>query len=181
VNINKGENKMNFLDLAKQRHSVRKYTNQKIEETKLNSILIAGQVAPTGGNKQPQKLIVVQSEEGLSKISKGANIFNPPLAIIVCTDAGIAWERPYDGKNLADIDATIVTDHMMLQATDLGLGTVWVDYFDPEIIKSEFNLPENLEPLHILVVGYSNSEPLSPNRHSETRKPLSETVVFENL
>jgi len=172
---------MNFLELAKQRYSVRKYTPQKIEETKLNSILTAGQVAPTGGNKQPQKLIVVQSDNGLSKIAKAANIFNAPLAIIVCTDASMAWVRPYDGKNLADIDATIVTDHMMLEATHLGLGTVWVDYFEPEIIKSEFDIPENLEALHILVIGYSDSEPLSPNRHDETRKPLSETVVFENL
>lgn len=73
---------------------------------------------------------------------------------------------------------------MMLEATDLGLGSVWVCYFKPDILKKEFNLPDNLEPINILVVGYADTTAeaaLSDNRHSKTRKPLSATVSFENL
>lgn len=77
---------MEFLNLAKKRYSVRCYTNQKVEKEKINAILEAARVAPTGANCQPQHLIVVQSDEGLKKIGKAANIYDAPLAIIVCSD-----------------------------------------------------------------------------------------------
>ena len=66
--------------------------------------------------------IAVQSAEGLAKIGKAANIYGAPLAIIVCADHNKAWVRPFDQKQTGDIDASILTDHMMLQATELGLG-----------------------------------------------------------
>lgn len=68
---------------------------------------------------------------------------------------------------------------MMLEATELGLGTVWVCYFKPDIIKKEFELPDTLEPVNILVIGYSDEETMSVNRHSETRIPLSQLVSYE--
>ena len=87
---------------------------------------------------QPVHLIAVQSEEGLAKISKAAGIYGAPLAIIVCADHNKAWVRPFDQKQTNDIDASILTDHMMLQATELGLGTVWVCYFKPDVLREEF-------------------------------------------
>lgn len=172
---------MSFLDIAKKRYAVRSYNSKKVEEEKLNAILQAAHVAPTGGNRQPEHLIVVQSREGLDKIGKATNIFGAPCAILVCADSSKAWQRPFDGKRLTDIDAAIITDHMMMQATELGLGTVWVCYFKPDVIREEFALPENLEPINILVIGYSDEKPLSPERHSQTRKPLSEVVSYERL
>lgn len=175
---------MDFLSLAKKRYTVRAYTSQKVEKEKLDSILETAHVAPTGGNCQPQRLIVVQSEEGLSKLGKSANIYNAPLAIIVCSDANVAWTRPFDGKQLTDIDASIVTDHMMMQATELGLGSVWVCYFKPDVLRKEFSITDNLEPVNILLIGYAdtNREPaLSPERHCKTRKPLSDIVFYEKL
>ena len=82
----------------------------------------AAHVAPTAANLQPVHLIAVQSEEGLAKISKAAGIYNAPLAIIVCADHEKAWVRPFDQKQTGDIDASILTDHMMLQATELRAG-----------------------------------------------------------
>lgn len=175
---------MDFLTLAKKRYSVRAYTGQKVEKEKLDTILEAAHIAPTGGNCQPQHLIVVQSEEGLKKIGKAANIYGAPLAIIVCCDTKKTWTRPFDGKKLTDIDASIVTDHMMMEATDLGLGSVWVCYFKPDILKTEFQLPDSLEPINILVLGYADTnreEALSTERYNKMRKELSETVSFESL
>lgn len=175
---------MDFLSLAKKRYTVRSYTKQKVEKEKLETILEAAHVAPTGGNCQPQRLIVVQSDEGLAKIAKAARIYNAPLAIIVCSDKNVVWTRPFDGKQLTDIDASIVTDHMMMQATELGLGSLWVCYFKPDVLRKEFSIPANLEPVNILVIGYAdtNGEPvLSPDRHSKMRKPLSNTVSYETL
>lgn len=172
---------MSFIELAKRRYSCRKYIQNKVEKEKLDLILEAGRIAPTGGNTQPQRIIVVQEEEGLNKIRKAANIYNAPLALIVCSDSDTVWSRPYDGKKLTDIDAAIITDHMMLQATDLGLGSVWVCYFKPNVIHDEFNIPENLEVENILVIGYPDGVPLSPDRHIKTRKDINETVSYEKL
>ncbi len=172
---------MIFLDLAKKRYSVRDYNDRKVEKEKLDIILEAGRVAPTGANMQPQKLIVVQSDDGLNKISKATRIYDAPLAIIVCTDKSKAWTRKYDGKNIAEIDASIVTDHMMLTATDLDISSLWVCWFEPTIIREEFNIPENYDIVNILALGYTDDAPQSPDRHSKTRKPLSETVVYESF
>lgn len=172
---------MNILNIAKSRYSVRNYNGKKVEADKLNQILEAAHVAPTAANMQPVHLIVVQEDQGLAKINKAANIYNAPLAIIVCSDHSKAWTRPFDKKQTVDIDASILTDHMMLAASELGLGTVWVCYFKPDIIRAEFNLPENLEPVNILVIGYSDEQPASPERHTTQRIPLSELVSYERL
>ncbi len=172
---------MSFLDLAKKRYSCRAYSDRKVEKEKLELILEAGRVAPTAKNLQPQRLIVVQEKEGFEKISKAANIYNAPLAIIVCADKNTAWVRPFDQKQVEDIDASIVTDHMMLEAAELGLDSVWICYFKPDVIRAEFGLPDNLVPVNILAIGYGSGEPKSPARFDEARKPLSETVFFERL
>lgn len=172
---------MNFLEIAKSRYSVRSYSDKKVEQEKLDKILLAAHVAPTAANLQPVRLIAVQNDEGLNKIGKAANIYSAPLAIIVCSEHNKAWTRPFDGKQTVDIDASILTDHMMLEATELGLGTVWICYFKADIIKREFNLPNNLEPINILAVGYSNELPADPERHSTQRIPLSNLVHYEKL
>ena len=172
---------MNFFELARTRYSVRNYTAQKVEDDKLVRILEAGRVAPTAANRQPQRLLVVKSEEGLQKLAKAARIFNPPLAIIVCADHNAVWVRSYDRKSATDIDASIVTDHMMLQATELGLGTLWICAFNPQIVREEFKLPDHLEPINILIIGYACGEAKSPDRHATERKPLEETVHYESF
>ena len=162
---------MDFLTLAKKRYSVRAYTKQKVEKEKLDAILEAAHVAPTGGNCH-------------RKIGKATNIYGAPLAIIVCSDTNKVWTRPFDGKKLTDIDASIITDHMMMEATYLGLGSVWVCYFKPDILKAEFKIPDNLEPVNILVLGYadtSREKALSADRHAKMRNSLSAMVSFEKL
>lgn len=73
-----------------------------------------------------------------------------------------------------DIDASIVTDHMMLQATALGLGSVWICYFKPDIVKKEFEIPDNLEPVNILAIGYAD-ESSTPTKN---RKDMNEFAFF---
>lgn len=174
---------MKFIDLAKERYSVRHYLPKKIEEEKLQLILEAGRVAPTACNNQPQRILVLQSEENLGKIAETApsKMFGAPCVIVVCANRTQTWIRPIDGMNSADIDASIVTDHMMLQAQELGLGSVWICYFDAEKIKKEFGLPEGVEPINVLALGYTDEVPLSKERHDTKRKKLNETVFFESF
>lgn len=170
---------MDFLELAKRRYAVRSYESRHVEEKELARILEAGRVAPTGANRQPQRLIVVKEAEGLAKLAKAGNIYGAPLAIVVCADREVVWKRAIDGKDILDIDASIVTDHMMLAATELGLGTIWICRFDPDVIRAEFDLPESVEPVNILCIGYAAGEVASPDRHDKTRKPLAELVSYE--
>ena len=170
---------MNTLDIIKKRFSVRKYENKPVEQEKLDAILDAAHCAPTAANMQPQKILVVQDPNNLKKFSAGANTYGAPLVMLVCADLNSVWTRPYDGKNMVDIDASIVTDHMMLTATDLGLGTCWITYFDPEAIRKAFDLPKELIPVNILTIGYSADKELASDRHSQNRKPLNDTVSFE--
>ena len=119
---------------------------------------------------------MVQSTEGLTKLSQAANIYHAPLALVVCVDASKAWTRPFDGKNIADIDATIVTDHMMLTAAADGLNSVWICMFKPDVIRQAFQLPDNLVPINILALGYSDAQP-----PVKKRKPLDELVTYESF
>ena len=102
---------MTILDTIKTRYSVRKYEKRSVEQGKVNAILEAAHCAPTAANMQPQKILVVQNPENLEKFSAGANTYNAPLVMLVCADLDTAWVRPFDGKNMVDIDASIVTDH----------------------------------------------------------------------
>ena len=77
---------MSVLDTAKVRSSVRAYTEQAVEEEKLQKILETAHVAPTAANMQPVRLVVVRSREGLSAVSESANIYGAPVAVVVCAD-----------------------------------------------------------------------------------------------
>lgn len=169
---------MSFIEIAKMRYSVRKYSDRAVESEKLEKIIEAAHVAPTAANLQPVKLIVVQSEEGLNKLGKAANTYDAPIAIIVCADHSKAWIRPFDGKKTTDIDATILTDHMMHEATELGLGTCWVCYFKADIISKEFRLPDNLEPVNILAIGYADEVLADSNRHVKERIEVEKLVTY---
>lgn len=170
---------MEFLELAKKRCSVRKYETRMVEEDKLLKILEAGRVAPTAANYQPQHMIVVKSQAAMDKLKKCAYVYGAPLAVIVCGDHSVSWKRRFDGKDSLDVDAGIAATHMMLEATELGLGTVWIGSFDPAIAKVEFKIPENVEPIAILLIGYPDTELASPNRHDTARKPLKDMVHYE--
>lgn len=169
---------MSVLDIAKKRFSVRKYTDNIVEKEKLDKIFEAAHVAPTAANMQPVKLYVVQSKEGLDKVGKAANVYGAPVAIVVCADKSKAWKRPFDGMITTDIDASILTDHMMLEATAQGLGSVWICYFKADVLKKELDLPEHLEPINILALGYSAEPEADKNRHSTQRMPIEDLVIY---
>ena len=93
---------MDFIEIAKKRYSVRRYSNRKVEKEKLDKILQAAHVAPTAANLQPVHLIVAEQKESLKKLEKAANIYGAPLAILVCADHRKAWVRPFDQKQPAN-------------------------------------------------------------------------------
>ena len=169
---------MDFEQIIRMRHSTRNYNQLAISDNNLNKILYAAHMAPSAHNLQPVHLIVIKTEEGKIKLAKGANIYNAPLAVIVCVDRSKAWKRSCDKKSSGDIDASIITDHMMLQATELGISSVWICDFRPDIISNEFNLPIGWEPINILALGYTDIDHYDSVVHEKTRKPLEELVII---
>ena len=165
-----------FLELAKARHSVRAFNSQKIEQSKLNQILEAGRVAPTACNIQPQRIKVITSQEELAMIDDCTGCrFGAPVVLLVCYDQKVCWSRKYDGAKSGEVDASIVTTHMMLAARDLGLGSCWVMHFDPVKLIASFNIPDNLVPVAMLPIGYPE-EYWEPARAHDERKPIEEIL-----
>ena len=174
-------NDMEFFKLAEKRCSVRSYLPREIEKEKEDRILQAARLAPTAHNNQPYRILVIKSKEGLRKLKKAGNVYDAPLAFVICADRSEAWERPFDGKRSTDIDSSIVTTYMMLEATELDLGSIWVCFFDPTALCDEFDIPSELEPINILGVGYPAKELKSPERYESERKKLSEIVLQESF
>lgn len=172
---------MNFFELAKKRYSCRHYQAKPVEDEKLSLILEAGRICPTAANKQPNRFIVVNSHEAIVKLEKGTSIHHAPLAIIVCANVDEAWVRPFDQSNMSEIDSSIATDHMMMAATDLGLGTCWITYFDPAIISYEFHIELPYQPINILAIGYADNQYQGNNRTRTTRKSLEDIVSYDSF
>ncbi len=168
---------MEFFDVISERYSVRGFTNQEVEKEKLDKILEAARIAPTGVNNQPFKVFVIETEKNkeiLSEIYGAPWFVQAPyvLAVVVCPDK--AWTRPWDGKNIAEIDGTIVMDHIILAATDLGLGTCYIGAFRANIAKEFLELEDGWEPVLFTPLGYPDAE-----ARDTPRKPIEELVIYK--
>lgn len=172
---------MSFLDLAQNRFSVRKFTNEHLSDETIEKILIYGNVAPTGCNYQPQRILVMNTDESLEKLKNCTKChFNAPCAMLVCFDKKACWQRKYDGALSGPVDASIVATHLMLGAWEEGIGSCWVMHFDPFKMREAFSIPENIEPVALLVMGKPDSDAEPLNLHSEY-KPLNDTVSYEKF
>jgi len=168
------------LELAARRYSCRKYDSRPVEQVKLERILEAGRIAPSAVNFQPWHFYVIQEPGELSRLHQVYHrewFQSAPCVIVICGDHHSAWKRTSDGKDHCDIDVSITTDHMTLQATELELATCWICNFDPVKTRELLKLPEHLEPAVLLPVGYPLDE-VNPDRHTEKRKLLTEIVSY---
>lgn len=166
-----------FLDLATERYSVRSFAKTPVEQEKIDKILRAGQVAPTAVNSQPQMIYVVTSEEGIAKLNAVSPcLYGAPSCFIFCYNDNTVCKRGAE-DNYGDIDVTIVLTHMMLEAANLGIGTVPVGYYDEAKLVEAFQLPANIHPILIMPFGYASKDAKPSDRHSSYR-PLEETVEY---
>ncbi len=170
---------MDFLKLARERYSVRKFDSRAVEKEKLDAVLDAGRCAPTAVNYQPQRVLVIESAEARAKLKKCTPYhFDAPLSLLVCYDSTVSWKRRFDGYDMGAVDASIVTTQMMLEAAELGLGSTWVGYFDPVAVRDEFALPDCLVPVAILPLGYPAPDAAPSPLHE--RKLAPEETIFRD-
>ena len=170
---------MDFNQLAQSRFSVRSFSDRKIEEEKLNAILQAANAAPTACNNQPQRLYVVNSAEGIAKLAAVTKFtFGAKTVIIFTSERSEEWKNPFtDEYNTGDIDVSIVCTHAMMQAWELGIGSCWVGYFDPEKVRSAFGIPDGEKIIALLPIGYP-AQDCKPARGHFMRKNLQDTVKY---
>ena len=172
---------MEYTNLIESRYSVRSFKSEHLPGEVLDKILAAGHKAPTGCNYQPQRILVLNTDESIEKLRACTQChFGAPTALLVCHNTAESWVRKYDGALSSPVDAVIVATHMMLAAHDLGVGCCWVMHFDPAAMRETFAIPDGIEPAALLVMGYPAEDASPLPLHFKTR-PISETVVYEHF
>lgn len=166
---------MDIYELIKGRRSIRSYKQEPVEKEKLDRILDAARFAPSAANMQPLHFVVVQNAEIKQQLKTTYNaewFYTAPIIICVCSIPEKSWKRS-DGKNYADIDATIAMDHLILAASAEGLGTCWIAAFKVPQLKTILKLPYGVEPVAMTPLGYPQTIP-----EPTYRKPIEEIVTY---
>ncbi len=164
---------MELLELIEDRYSVRTYKPDPVPDEMLQQVLEAVRLAPSAKNLQPYRLIVIRTkgrEEELMRIYERDWFVQAPIVIALVGVPAEAWVRG-DGTNYYHVDVAIAMDHLILQATELGLGTCWIGAFNVDAAREVLGLPDGVEPVVFTPLGYPGDEP-----GFKRRKKLSELV-----
>jgi nitroreductase len=169
---------MDVYEAIRTRQSIRRYRPDPVPDDVLDRVLNAMRLAPSAGNLQPWRFVVVRDaamRERLAKASSGQEwIAHAPAIIAAC-----GWkERAYSAmggywSSLA-VDVTIAFDHLTLAAAAEGLGTCWIGSFVEEEVRRVLGIPEDVTVIALTPLGYHDVSPTS-----KTRKELSEIVCYE--
>lgn len=168
---------MKFEEVIRKRTAVRSFSDKSVEKEKLDKILEAGRIAPTAKNKQPIKIYVVQSDDGISKIDMASRCrYGAKTVLIVCGNKKEAYQS--DDSNTYEIDSCIVATHMMLEATNQNVDNIWIEVFDKNILRKEFNIPNYLVPVCLIPLGYKTKDcPVNPLH--DIRKNINDIVEYK--
>ncbi len=163
------------MGAIKMRKSIRHYQERAIEAEKLDKVLEAGRLAPSAGNLQEWKFVVVSNKSTREKLAIVANnqkfVREAPVVIVACatiTDYVIGRQLAYP------IDLAVAVDHLTLKAVEEGLGTCWVGSFDEDGIKKILDIPDTIRVVILLTMGYPKYIP-----GLRKRKRMEEIVAFE--
>ena len=171
------------------RQSVRKYRNTPVEKEKIQVMIEAVQFSPSACNSQPWKLIIVDDPELKDKVARAT--FNKPvsfnkfaveapvIAVLVIEKAKLIAQIGGSIKNqeYPEYDIGIAAEHFCLQATELGLGTCMIGWFNEKRIKQLLNIPKKRKVGLVITLGYP---PESYKLRKKIRKPLDEICGFNS-
>ena len=163
---------MDVFEVLHTRRSIRQYNDKPVDDATVKELLDAAMSAPTAGGIQPWRFVVITDRALLDKIPAihpyAGMITQAPLAILVCGDATSAHYGPYWVQ-----DCSAAMQNLLLAARAKGLGSLWCGiHTDPEREKafSElFKLPENVSPLGLAIVGYSDKPFARKERYDEAK------------
>ncbi len=160
---------MNFLNVIKSRWSVRDFADIEVEKSKLQNIMEITHTAPTAKNMQPVHTYVITNSDMLKKIDSVSPCrYGATAVFAVCYNTDECWKND-DGDMRGEMDASIAATHIMLAATNEGLGTCWVCLFDKIKLKALLDLPENEVPACLIMVGYPSDKAKPSERHTDRK------------
>ena len=166
---------MNFLELAQSRRSLRTYLDKPIEQEKLDYILECARLAPSWKNLQCWRFIVIKDTAGRTAMAESMGESNPgrkalmsaPIVVVLC--AVPKESEVWEGKDIALLDAGLAMEHLILAATEQGLGTCWQGLFSEEKVRAALNVPDDVRVVAMTPLGYAAEE-----RRPRPRKAMSE-------
>lgn len=161
-----------LIDAIKERRSVRKFETTPIPDATIGRLLESAHLAPSAGNLEPWKFVLVKNEDLRKQVATAAYhqdfIGEAPVCIVVCADPERSAARYGDrGAELYCIqDTAAATQNILLTATAYGLGSCWVGAFDEEGIRSSLNLDQGLRPVAVIPIGYPAEDTENTPRRS---------------
>jgi len=167
---------MDVFEAITQRKSIRKYKDKEVEEEKLMKILESARISPSAANRQEWKFIVVKDNDTRSRLVSAANdqkfVEEAPVTIVACSTES---KRVMPcGQPAYTVDLSIAVSFMMLEATELGLGTCWLGAFDEEAVKEILDIPQDIRVPVMITLGYADETP-----EPRPRKALNEIICYE--
>jgi nitroreductase len=171
---------MQFEDLIQRRRSIRRFRPDPLPEGALDRILRAANLAPSAGNRQAYRIVVVRSPERKRALAMAAFgqtfIEEAPVLLVFLADPARSVSRyGRRGEFYALQDATIACTFAHLMAADMGLGSVWIGAFDDADVSRCVGAPQDMRPVAILPIGLPSEEPAPTGRRSLTEMVVSET------
>jgi len=167
-----------FLELVKERRSVRAYENRPVEDKDLQYLLEAARLAPSASNRQPWKFVVVRDQTTREKLTlaAGNNTFLRQAPVIIAAVA-LEPDRVMSCRVPAyAVDLSIAVDHMTLAAAERGLGTCWIGAFDQDEARKILGIPLMHKVVTIFPLGYPADQP-----KEKRRKKLDEIVCYDSF
>ncbi len=157
---------MEFMEVVRQRRSVRRYRPDPVPQTKIDHVLEAARLAPSWANGQCWTFIVVTDPKVKRRLAEAGNewIEQAPTIIAACADpekSGVKGDQRY---YLLDIG--IAFEHLVLAAADEGLGTCWVGWFDEKTAKGALGVPDDVRVVALTPLGYPEEAPEARPRRS---------------
>ena len=171
---------MEYYDVIRKRKSVRKYKNDPIPDDVLNRILDAGRIAPSAKNIQPWHFIVIREPDMKKKVAEACRnqhfIAEADVIICGCALEKIAWGRMGNYMAAWPHDLSIALEHIILAATNEGLGTCWIGAFDEGMVKDVLGIPNGVRVVALTPVGVPAEEAKNRGRLS-----LENIVSYERF
>ena len=177
---------MNLDQILHARRSVRSFDSRPVDPKDIMLILEAARLAPSACNSQTWRFIFITQKEIIAKICRDAMrpvipnnwLKQAPLVIVGCSQLDVIANRiggRITGIEYYQIDLGIAMEHMVLKATELGLGTCWIGWFDENRIKKILEIPKKIKVSALLAAGYPGDFPVKHRK----RKPAGK-IAFSD-
>lgn len=180
---------MSFLDLLKNRYSLRNFSETPIEREKIEKCILAATLAPSACNKKPWRFIVVDDVSKKKELFEGAfdlvvpNNFTSkaPCIVVACAEIDIIVHKLAGGFKKIDyhmLDMGAAIENLILEATELGIGSCWIGWFKQKSIKKILNLPRNFKIVSLIALGYPSESENRKEKDLDKQKIGLEKIFY---